>query len=82
MLREATSSSPLPRTRYRNSAGTVVRVTCMVTAPSAADVVAEGAGGDVLAGDEAVADGGALTSGFGVGVGVETTEESGLLTPT
>ena len=54
----------------------------MVTAPSAADVVAEGAGGDVLAGDEAVADGGALTSGFGVGVGVETTEESGLLTPT
>ena len=53
----------------------------MVTAPSAADVTAEGVGGDVLAGDEAVADGGALTSGFGVGVGVETTEESGLLRP-
>jgi len=52
-----------------------------VTAPSAADVTAEGVGGDVLAGDEALADGGALTSGFGVGVGVETTEESGLLRP-
>jgi hypothetical protein len=53
----------------------------MVTAPSAPDVVADAAGADVLAGGEAVADGGALTSGFGVGVGGETTEESGLLTP-
>ena len=59
-----------------------MRVTCMVTAPSAPDVVAEGVGGDVLAGAEAVADGGALTSGFGVDVGVETTEESCPLTPT
>ncbi|HYV22425.1 MAG TPA: hypothetical protein VEN31_07190 [Candidatus Bathyarchaeia archaeon] len=54
----------------------------MVTAPSAADVVADAAGGDALAGGEAVADGGALRSGVGVGVGVETTEEPGLLTPT
>jgi len=54
----------------------------MVTAPSAPAVVAEGVGGDVLAGAEAVADGGALTTGFGVGVGVETTEESCPLTPT
>ena len=54
----------------------------MVTAPSAPDVVAEGVGGDVLAGAEGVADGGALTTGFGVGVGVETTEESCPLTPT
>ena len=53
-----------------------------MTAPSAADVTAEGVGGDVLAGDEALADGGALTSGFGVGVGVETTEESCPLLPT
>ena len=54
----------------------------MVTAPSAPDVVAEGVGGDVLAGAEAVADGGALTTGFGVGVGVETTEGSDLPTYT
>jgi len=54
----------------------------MVTAPSAPDVVAEGVGGDVLAGAEGVADGSALTTGFGVGVGVETTEESCPLTPT
>ena len=52
-----------------------------MTAPNAPEVVADVVGGDELAGAEAVADGGALKSGVGLGVGVETTEESGLLRP-
>ena len=53
----------------------------MVTAPNAPDVVADGIGAAALARTEAVADGGALTSEVGVGVGVETTAEPGLVMP-
>src|SRR5438552_12113545 len=70
------NSSPLPRTRYRNSAGTVVRVTWIVTAPSAPDVVAVGSAGAELVGLDlvALADGDALGT---VGVGVGTTADWG-----
>src|SRR2546428_3421644 len=65
------NSSPLPRTRYRNSAGTVVRVTWKLTAPSVPDVVAVGSADAELVGPGplALADGDALRTVVGVGVG-------------
>src|SRR5438309_2597432 len=67
------NSSPAPRARYRNSTGTVVRVTWMVTAPTAPGVLGKGEADGVLAGVLAVEVGAAVR----VAVGVGTTEDCG-----